>query len=430
MMARKDEGAAQKNEQPSSSHWSLDKGQWQYTTDRREKYPESHTRRGERNPFVAFKHFVDGSFRALTLPLTRRQEWLEAKKEADSDSWTRWLGADWRAPAMDRPNAMVTAVILLSHATEKTKDIDLHKIEQLFADHEDEWVQDDPIVDGMLAFGGACYFSPDVGDRLPSSAQLFRQNTKPPRWLSIDWFKRSSYSPVQVEAMEDGPGHECRWRAAFEDLMSVSLDRQMLPLFQSRLYSPETWNEPGLNWTLSLQYRGILPPLLESWRRTLIDNPVTGGVSSCSLSTSGLRWTLPPQLRHVGDPQLKAFVDEIAMAGRGCSFGAGYLEQNETLEADSNLLTTSAQQAVDTSSDLSLCNERVYTAADSTRQDQQSVSTQPKASNFAVVATTTTSETTLTPDGTKTVREITRRQYADGTEETYDSTHSTRGLCG
>jgi hypothetical protein len=165
------------------------------------------------------------------------------------------------------------------------------------------------MADAMLAFGGASYFSPDVGDRLPSTALL--RHSPPsyqPRWLSIAWFKDSKYSPIQLEAIEGLPQHN--WRAAFEDLMFTSLNRS--PPLTTVQQSPFPPQESGLAWTINLLAGGFLPHILPSWRR------LSEGRVSTALP-HGVTKKLPrvPSARHKRmRHEFKSLVAEIQASGR------------------------------------------------------------------------------------------------------------------
>lgn len=64
--------------------------------------------------------------------------------------------------------------------------------------------------------------------------------------------------------------YDTKWRNAFENLLEASLDKPMTSGDKTgfRPFAPNTtistWRGPGLDWMLSLQCRGILPPQLPS----------------------------------------------------------------------------------------------------------------------------------------------------------------------
>ena len=77
-----------------------------------------------------------------------------------------------------------------------------------------------------------------------------------PKWLSVDWFRRSPYSPVRLEANPQLQRSGVDWREAFEDLMCAALDKPTGPK------APKWKADTGFAWLTSLQRRGILPPQL------------------------------------------------------------------------------------------------------------------------------------------------------------------------
>ena len=87
-----------------------------------------------------------------------------------------------------------------------------------------------------------------------------------PRWLSVGWFKSSPDSPVNLEADPALAKYDTKWRHAFEDLLEAALDKPMTSRekfgYRGSIGPTSTWRGPGLDWMLSLQCRGILPPQL------------------------------------------------------------------------------------------------------------------------------------------------------------------------
>jgi hypothetical protein len=206
--------------------------------------------RDDRNPFVSFKEFIDNSIDTLAWSLKdsfdqdQSDDILEVQKEwerhfrEDQDVWTRWTGSahphDFNVEFAQRTigdecEVQNATFALLSEAQKKNAHVPVEKIKALFADEE--------------ASGSA------------------------PLWLSVDWFKRDAYSPIQLEAHPDLAQEGSKWRAAFEDLMHASLDKPMTSSECVGMRQPfgkpqSTYYGPGLDWLLSLQCRGILPPLM------------------------------------------------------------------------------------------------------------------------------------------------------------------------
>lgn len=224
------------------------------------------------NLFIEFKRLVDRGWDALTLKHSRRA--LDNPQRGHGETPNRrWARRSSDPDSIMQPTTREEAVeatsLLLRLAESRTLDVPPSKLQALF--HDSESTPNSHLAsnrDAMLAFGGACYFLPEIGDRLPSSADLCRPSNSNPQWLTIDWFKKSPYSPLQVEfeAALPGPPWNPSWRAAFEDLVTVSMGRPM-PSEESlsRPYGTEPGRlQPGIDWVINLQVQGILPPLLPS----------------------------------------------------------------------------------------------------------------------------------------------------------------------
>lgn len=241
-----------------------------------EKRPEL-ARSREENPFIAFRRFVDAQFdtlaeglRSIPSGLTdlraRLQESREKRIQDELDTWRRWTGHeapnygdDVAAPtAQDREDAIRSALTLLRHAIDRNANVPRSKVDELYKQDFAQAVFGRPTgVFGLIGPAG----STGGGGNF-----AFEYMADSYRWLSVDWFKNSPYSPIQVEAQDDRfkPG---MWRAAFEDLINASLDKPMLVREQYGMRNANgpwqsTWQCPGVDWMLSLQCRGILPPQL------------------------------------------------------------------------------------------------------------------------------------------------------------------------
>lgn len=245
----------------------------------------------EKGFFLSFKDFVDSSLGSLadsfkSLPSniqdlrTAMQAEKGARKQDELDVWRRWTGIEdtpdhvqmlkERAAPEQRREAEESALMLLREAHARNKNVAPEKIHALYNDGE--YFSDlDRFANPMLSPGGACYYQQDSGDNSPSTA-IWRWGSASHRWLSIDWFKRSPYSPVNLEhhpLLQDSGN---TWRAAFEDLLNTSLDKPISSIeeYGSRPNGSvqSTRTGPGLDWMLSLQCRGILPPQLPSLYQT------------------------------------------------------------------------------------------------------------------------------------------------------------------
>ncbi|KAF2170782.1 hypothetical protein M409DRAFT_63846 [Zasmidium cellare ATCC 36951] len=239
------------------------------------------------SPFSAFKRFVDSNFHALTdgfknFPTNvadlraKMQREQERSREEELEISRGWTGSDdtpdhiqlelLRSTEQERRDAFNATTTILAEAQRRNAHVPRAKIKALFNDPESMLGYLDRLASPMLALGGAWYYMPETGDKLPT-ADSWRWLAPQPRWLSVDWFKRSPYSPIRLEAYPDLGLEGAKWRAAFEDLMDATLDKPMESRERVGMRAlhgkpQSTYYGPGLEWLLSLQCRGILPPLL------------------------------------------------------------------------------------------------------------------------------------------------------------------------
>ena len=236
--------------------------------------------------FVNFKDFIDSnlnslaeSFRSLPDNISairaRMEEERERRKQEDAEAWRRWTGIEEtadhcqivrdRASKEEKQQVVDATMQLLRESWRRNENLPFHKIQELYKD--DDWVGSlDAWASPRLSPGGACYYQPDYGYNAPST-NIFRGVWNRDRWLSIPWFKHSPYSPINLEHHPVLEGQQFKWRPAFEDLLDASLDKPMLSQEQFGFRPPQglaqsTRSGPGLDWMLSLQCRGILPPQL------------------------------------------------------------------------------------------------------------------------------------------------------------------------
>lgn len=255
-----------------------------------DKSPSSSSSTEDRGPFRRFKAFVDDNLSTIYTGFrhfpsnvaelkARMQEEREARQAEERDIWYRWTGREDspdhirmeidRATAEERKEARASVAMLLDEAARKNSRVPMEKLRALYVDHEPNPGALDVFASPMLSFGGACYYKEETVDNLPSTARWGWPAPKP-RWLSVDWFKRSPYSPIRLEADASTAGDVLQWRAAFEDLVCAALDKPMESSAErfgqryphGRMQS--TRFGPGLDWMLSLQCRGILPPQVPS----------------------------------------------------------------------------------------------------------------------------------------------------------------------
>lgn len=241
------------------------------------------------NPFERFKGFVDSNFALLSdgfkrFPSNirelkqRMQEEREARRAEELDVWRRWTGSEDspdhirmqvdRASKGEKEDVKAATFMLLRESFERNKHVPAQKILELYRDDEWGFGSLDQFATPMLSFGGACYYKPETVENLPSTAR-WGWPAATQKWLSIEWFKRSPYSPIRLEAHPNLEPKGEKWRAAFEDLLLVSLDKTMQTTEKIGQRIPRgkpqsTYHGPGLDWMLSLQCRGILPPQLPS----------------------------------------------------------------------------------------------------------------------------------------------------------------------
>ncbi|KAI6827738.1 hypothetical protein KC332_g10037 [Hortaea werneckii] len=251
--------------------------------------------------FVSFKHFVDNSLGSLadsfkSLPSNIQELRANVQKEEGPPNepwwvkdWRRWTGRGdtpedyWLLSNCPRPSsnpdAWQAATLLLRQAHEKNRDVEPSKIIDLYRDYVSLGeLENDP-------FERLGDMEPSWGwghldlSRSPPSTLVARGSAINWRWLGVDWFKRSMYSPFNLEThhLLKNSGHN--WRAAFEDLLCASLDKPMNSNEQYgirrgiRPYGvpQSTSNGPALDWMLSLQCRGILPPQLPTLYGSVLD---------------------------------------------------------------------------------------------------------------------------------------------------------------
>ncbi|KAK5166449.1 uncharacterized protein LTR77_007992 [Saxophila tyrrhenica] len=250
----------------------------------------SSSSRSEPGPFERFKSFVDSNLASLSSGLRNfpsNVSELKAQMEAERlsqearerDISFRWTGStdspDYiaterdRATEQEKVEVKEAAISLLAEAFRRNEGVGYEKIDWLYRDPEGEKEARLGLVDRfalgpLLSWGGACFYKPETEENLPSTALWGLRRERGYRWLSVEWFKRSPYSPINVEA-EDKAGPT--YRAAFEDLFLATLEKPMWSQEKRGERAPfgtpvSTREGPGLDWMLSLQCRGILPPQL------------------------------------------------------------------------------------------------------------------------------------------------------------------------
>jgi hypothetical protein len=239
------------------------------------------------NPFVAFKHFVDDGFAAITefsanmAELRQVAEERQAAHQRQCDAaYKRWVGPPGsRAHAIGEhggkifndaklhwEDADATMRFLIERSEWENRYVDPYKIKALFEDAEFNPYR---VMERDSPWPFSSQWTTHGAIRPPYGSEHDYHVPSSTRWLSIDWFKHSPYSPVNLEADSMLSKYDTKWRHAFEDLLEAALDKPMTSRekFGSRATLSgvvSTWRGPGLDWMLSLQCRGILPPQLPS----------------------------------------------------------------------------------------------------------------------------------------------------------------------
>jgi hypothetical protein len=240
-----------------------------------------HTAEPAFNPLIAFKQFVDDTFSAISefsdnmaelrQAAQNRQTSYQKMNDAASERWAGPPGS--RAHKLGERDGKVfyetklpyedaaTITRWLVRASEAANlQVDPQKIVALYNDPEFNPFH---VIERTSPWP---FYSrnPDIAKGRNGAARLLPSAT---HWLSINWFKHSPYSPVNLEADSMLGQYDTKWRHAFEDLLEAALDKPMTSREKfgvrgtlSGLVS--TWRGPGLDWMLSLQCRGILPPQL------------------------------------------------------------------------------------------------------------------------------------------------------------------------
>jgi hypothetical protein len=236
------------------------------------------------SPLIAFKRFVDDQFAAITefpsnvTELKRHSRELDAAYETQRQAQSRWTGsggyhyADFQHMSrMCEPEgpgeAENLARMLILEAELKNQDVPTGKVIALFEDRD---FNPKHVIEANSPW--PFYYSASSKEAqegyLPSDALSHLTPASSTHWLSVNWFKHSPYSPVNLEADTMLSQYDTKWRNSFEDLLEASLDKPMTSRDRKggRPFGEtiSAWRAPGLDWMLSLQCRGILPPQLPS----------------------------------------------------------------------------------------------------------------------------------------------------------------------
>lgn len=384
----------------------------------------------EANPFIAFRRFADEQFNTLVNGLNdlpRMLSEMHSKANEEQRQWERSLRGEvdkWEARAdkerrekrgctggwtdnvSPRPSptevpdeARDAARLLLNQARNINSGVDPRRIEALYADSMNTFWE-------SRNFGALQAVHP---------------------WLSIDWFRDSPYSPIQVEQGSHTHQQGSMWRAAFEDLLSETLgkEQEAWPAWSGRVNDQSkysSWAQSGTDWMLGLQCRGVLPPQLPSlykldgpdrarnmhdWWRYLMSGNITHGhgIPSQQRSRAILQDferlaseiatfdedEIAAQTAHVEKTELDVYEAFLGKAHNGMEIGSD--KANTAVQK----LPSNATLSPDT------------------------------AEKSPILSTLSMTEQTTLPDGTITTKVVLKKRFADGREEsteTVSTTHS------
>jgi len=243
-------------------------------------------------------------------------------------------------------------------------------------------------------------------------------------WLSVDWFKNSPYSPIQIEQHHHAHQHGSMWRAAFEDLLSAELGKEQRAheawtgrLNNQRLYS--SWAQAGMDWMLGLQCRGVLPPQLPQLYRLRssgndrMDRHMMDTIFRDLVQGKPNMWDGAPVMHD-----FERLAQEIAT-----------FDQDE-IKAQSSEPETEADlyEAFLGKADHNQPKAAPATASVKAKKTEPVVQqAQPDISASKILSSLTTTERTTSPDGTVTTKVLMKKRFADGTEESTETVSTTHG---
>lgn len=201
-----------------------------------------------------------------------------------------------------------------------------------------------------------------------------------------------SYSPRTLEKDEDLRGAGIQWRDAFEDLIRAQLDEPLIPQEELGHNSRMPYDQ----WAKRVphnQRAGRASPLFseEATRRVA----PTGGEYPKRVPWEGEETSEEPSYEYAHDHEDQHDDPPTPKMNQG-TFAEG-MPATE-LEAYERLLGPTSQQTM---------------PADSQRP--------------SILATLTTTERTVAPDGTVTTKVVLKKRFADGREESSETVHTQRG---
>ncbi|KAG9659740.1 hypothetical protein KCU95_g839, partial [Aureobasidium melanogenum] len=369
------------------------------------------------DPFADFRRFADEQINALVEGVNSLPGFSSASLAAEEQRWSdetrelrrrleqdfpplfaSLLGAPERRPYLGGPiseEARQAARVLLLQARDASFGVDPRKILSLYQDHGQ----------GMMP----------IHSEFP-----IRTTTSNTTWLGIDWFRHSPYSPIQLEQHSTAHQHGGKWRAAFEDLLCAHLDK---PQVAREAWEAEDsiaasdpdnqtlynhWAQPGIDWMLGLQCRGILPPQLPSlYNITPLETKKLDRIFGKIVSGISNFWT----------PYGRTVYEDFTQLARIVA------------SPDVEDLVVRSNSQPDTELDM---YDRLWMAKEDHGKDETEASKSSATSNNdlpapspkneeaekpSVIAVMTTTEKRTMPDGSVYTKRVLKKRFSDGTEE-------------
>ncbi|KAI5211660.1 hypothetical protein AUEXF2481DRAFT_40246 [Aureobasidium subglaciale EXF-2481] len=370
------------------------------------------------DPFADFRRFAEEQIGALvqginSLPgfssaslgaeeqhLTDEMRELRKRLEEDFPPlFASLLGAPERRSYLGGPiseEARQAARVLLLQARNASLGVNPNRILSLYQDHGQ----------GMMP----------VHSKFP-----IRTTTSNTTWLGIDWFRHSPYSPIQLEQHSTAHQHGGKWRAAFEDLLCAHLDKPQVAydawkaedsiaasdLENQTLYNQ--WAQPGIDWMLGLQCRGILPPQLPSlYNITPLETKKLDRVFGKIVSGVSNFWT--PYGRSV-------YEDFTQLARIVASPDAEDLVLRRNMQPETEMDMYESLWKVKEDYSEEQASSSKATSMSNNSSVSISSSDPARSQKPSVISVMTTTEMRTIPDGTVYTKRVLKKRFSDGTEE-------------
>ncbi|GAM84024.1 hypothetical protein ANO11243_020150 [Dothideomycetidae sp. 11243] len=385
--------------------------------------PGSNDNDDDDNPFIAFRRAVDDRFRVLassisTIPSILHD--LQARGEAGlvpHDS--RWTDDSFAARA-EQPLAF------LSQHFERPSGHDRRDA----SPPSDEALSATRTL--LLQSREACA---NAGVHPASILRLYRDPDSwhpffaahEPTWLSVRWFHASPYSPTSLETHPLAHQHGSMWRAAFEDLLSASTDREPVArdAWTGRRADPklyESWAQTPRDWMLGLQCRGILPPQLPGLYRLGCTRQMDRVFSALMRPESGRAFG------PWGQPAKRDFYDLAREVGTIDADEQPQQQVEPQPQPKLPVVTRAQEQTTNATTELDAYEHFLGKASSGSitdtvpAPDAETAQQQPPPRHQpSVVSTFSTTERTTNPDGSMTTKVLLRKIFADGSEHSTES---------